>query len=246
MDDLNKIRNYKVVKANELIQKSRFDLNLQEQKIILYIISKIKPADLEFEEYSFSIQDFCEVCGFDNTSGKNYENIKKSLQDLRNKSVWIQINDKRQTTLAWFDKVTIDRGSGVVTLKIDDHMKPYLLALKSNFTQYELFYTLAMKSRYSIRLYELLKSHEFRINKIFGVDELKVLLSAEKYERFPDFKRRVLDIAVKEINEVSDLNAEYEIIKKGRKSDNIDFEIRLKVETNERISTWKKISGIID
>ncbi len=41
------LRNYKVVKSNDLIQKSRFNLSLQEQKIILYLISKVKPEDTE-------------------------------------------------------------------------------------------------------------------------------------------------------------------------------------------------------
>ena len=52
-----------VVKANELIQKSRFNLSLQQQKIILYLISQIDRNDKEFKLYSFSIQHFCKVCG---------------------------------------------------------------------------------------------------------------------------------------------------------------------------------------
>ena len=47
-----------VVKANDLIQKSRFSLTLQQQKIILYLISKIMPTDENFQLYEFSIPDF--------------------------------------------------------------------------------------------------------------------------------------------------------------------------------------------
>ena len=66
-----------VVKANELIQKSRFNLTLQQQKIVLYLISQIERNDKEFKLYSFSIQQFCKVCGINYTSGKNYNDLKE-------------------------------------------------------------------------------------------------------------------------------------------------------------------------
>ena len=50
-----------VVKANDLIQKSRFNLSLQQQKIVLYLISQITPYDEEFKLYEFSILDFCRI-----------------------------------------------------------------------------------------------------------------------------------------------------------------------------------------
>jgi len=189
---ITEIRNYKVVKANELIQKSRYNLQVQEQKIILYLISKIKPENMDLKEHLFEIKDFCKICGLDDTSGANYKYIKQTLKDLRDKSIWLKLENGAETTLAWIDKVTIFENSGTVIVKIDDMMKPYLLQLKEHFTQYELLYTLGMKSQYSIRLYELLKSYEFQHEKLFEIEELKIRLSAETYNRFPDFKRRVL------------------------------------------------------
>ena len=43
----------KVNKSNDLIQRSRFNLSLQEQKIILYLISQITPYDHDFKLYEF-------------------------------------------------------------------------------------------------------------------------------------------------------------------------------------------------
>ena len=59
----------KVNKSNELIQRTRFNFSLQEQKIILYLISHITPYDKEFKLYEFNIQDFCKVCGIDADGG---------------------------------------------------------------------------------------------------------------------------------------------------------------------------------
>ena len=59
--DYLSVRNRTVTKANELIQKSRFSLSLQQQKIMLYLISQISPYDEEFKLYTFSITEFCKV-----------------------------------------------------------------------------------------------------------------------------------------------------------------------------------------
>lgn len=243
--ELTDARNYKIVKANDLIQKSRFNLQIQEQKIILYLISKIKPEDIELKEHMFKIQDFCHVCGLDAHNGANYIYLKKTLKELRDKSIWVTLEDGSETLLAWLDSVTMRENSGTIKIKIADMMKPYLLQLRERYTQYELLYTLAMKSQYSIRLYELLKSYEYQHKKIFDIDELKTRLSAENYIRFPDFKRKVLDIAMREIGSLSDLNITYDIIKEGRRFAKIEFKMKIKKEIDERITTWKKINEVI-
>jgi hypothetical protein len=46
---------YNVIKRNDLIQYSRYNLTIQEQKIILYLISKIAPSDTDLKLYSFNI-----------------------------------------------------------------------------------------------------------------------------------------------------------------------------------------------
>jgi plasmid replication initiation protein len=242
---LQEYRNYKVFKANELIQKSRFNLQMQEQKIILYLISKIKPEDMELKEQLFEIQDFCNLCGLDSESGGNYAYIKKTLKALRDKSIWITLEDGSEAILAWLDTVIVNKDSGTVKLKISEMMKPYLLFLKERYTQYELLYTLAMKSQYSLRLYELLKSYEYQRIRTFDIEELKLRLSAENYKRFPDFKRYVLDRAIEEINTLSDIDVTYIIIKESRRFAKIEFTMMIIKDINKRLKTWSNIEKII-
>jgi plasmid replication initiation protein len=242
---MSELRDYKVVKSNDLIQKSRFQLSLQEQKIILYLVSKIKPEDIDFQEHIFEIRDFCKICGLEANSGANYKYIKQTLKKLRDRSIWVLLPNGSETTLAWIDKVTINKNSGSVIIKIDNDMKPYLLQLKERFTSYELLYTLAMKSQYSVRMYELLKSYEWKHGQTFQIEELKRILLAENYTLFPDFKRYVLDISMREINELSDITVTYEIIKEGRKYAKLDFSINLKKGLEKRMKTWKKIGETI-
>jgi len=242
-------REYNVVKANELIQNSRFNLNLQEQKIILYLISKIKPSDTNLEEYSFDIQNFCQVCGIDYDNGKNYQNLKKTLQDLHNKSLWVKINNKTEILFSWISGAAIiNEGNGIVQIRLHESMAPYLLELQKNFTKYGLIYILAMKSQYSIRFYETLKSCENLHRKTFTVDELKKAFMCERgsYNNFNNFKTYVLDIAMKEINTLTDISIEYNTLKEGKKVTQVEFTIKLKTEITERLKTFAEIEKILD
>lgn len=221
-----------VVKANDLIQKSRFNLSLQQQKIVLYLISQITPFDEDFKLYEFSITEFCKICGIDITSGGNYADLKTSIKEIADKSVWITLANGKETLLRWIEKPYIEQKSGLVQIKLDNDMKPFLLQLKQNFTSYELIWTLHFKSKYTIRLYELIKSIHFHdleeYTREFSLAELRRLLDADKYDRWIHFKQRVLEPSIEEINSYSDKNVEYEPLKKGKAVERIRFKITSK------------------
>ena len=140
--------------------------------------------------------------------------------------------------MRWIEKPYIDDNSGIIQIKLDADMKPYLLQLKENFTKYELLWTLNFKSKYTIRLYELIKSihyHDvYAYEKEFDIDELRRMLGAETYKTYQTFKTRVLEPAIAEINGYSDKNVEYEPIKKGRAISKIKRLISSK-DTRERL-----------
>ena len=219
-------RNYKVVKANEIIQKARYDLNIVELKMLAYIISKIKPTDKELKEYAFSIKDFCQVCGIDYLSGGNYERIKKQLKGLRDKSFWVMEEDGKEVLVGWLQKARVSKGSGIIKVKLDEDMHKYLIGLIDNRTQYEFLSTLPMKSEYSFRIYELLKSYAFTGGHTFKTDDLKRQLMAEHYKNFKDFRRFVIETAIKEINLYTDLEVSWEPEYYGRKVEKVIFHIR--------------------
>lgn len=231
-ENLIEARDKMVVKANDLIQKSRFDLSLQQQKIILYLISHIQPIDKEFKLYEFSVVDFCKVCGIDPESGDKYKDIKKAIKDIADKSVWIKTEDDEETLLRWVEKPYINKNSGTIKIRLDEDMKPYLLQLKSNFTQYELIYTLRFRSKYSIRLYELIKSIHYKdiveYKRAFSVDKLKELLNGENYSQYKDFKKRVLMPSINEINENSDKEISINELKRGNKVEYIELLVKSK------------------
>lgn len=238
-----KEREYTITKANELIQKSRYSLSTQQQKIILYLISQINPKATEFKKAKFKIQEFCKVCGIDCESGKNYTSLKEQIKKISDRSCWVKLEDGRETILRWIEKPYIDEKSGTIEIIFDKDMKPFLLELRKNFTQFELSYALLFKSKYSIRLFELLESYHYHklepLEKKFNIEELKKILDCENYKAFKDFRLRVLDTAVKEINENTMYNLKYDLIKEVRTYTEIVFyldkkEVIQQMETHQQ------------
>lgn len=227
------VQDAKIRKANALIQKSRFELTEQEQKIILYLISKIKPTDTDFEEYSFSIKDFCEVCGIQYQA--NYEAVKAVLKHIADKSVWIPLG-YNESLIRWLEYVDIDKQNYEINIRFDKRLKPFLLQLKQNYTEYKLIYPLYFKHKYSTRLYEWLKSIHYDESQPYGtviqIEEIKKRMGAEIYKPYAHFKTRALLPALKEINAVSDIKVTCGEYRHGtqKKVTALDFTIEKKTQ----------------
>lgn len=239
MKEIDKKRGQLVVKHNDLIQKNKYNLTATQQKLIAYMISLIKPTDKEFERYEITVADFCELCGID----KNYfyTEFKDIIDDIDNKAFWIKTKEKT-FKFRWFLKAEYLHKQGKVRLLLDDDIKKYLLSLQETFTQYELYNILALKSKYSIRLYELFKSYAYQYEREFTVDYLKEVLMATHYSNFKDFRKRVLDKAIDEINFYTDLNIKYEEIKKGRKI----VSLKIFIEKKDRLEGVQAYINIIE
>lgn len=242
-------RGYYVVKANAIVQKSRYKLSLPEQKTIAYICSMIKPtSDNNYQlEYTFDVRKYCRICGLDYNNGKNYIDVKAILQKLSDKSMWIEQGDE-EVLVRWLAKVRTNKRKGTVYIKVDEDLVPYLFGLKQEFTKYQLLDILAMKSAYSIRMYELLKSYAGLQEKIFDIADLKRRLMVEdiaSYNKYSIFRQKVLDIAVKEINSLTALNISYEPIYKGRKVIKVKFTMQNKGGT-EYVNAMANAEELLD
>lgn len=255
---LLKARNYIVAKSNQIVQKSRYDFSLAEQRMIAYICSKIKPIELTDKakempfqlDYEFNILDYSRICGIQD-NGRVYEECKTLLKGLRDKSMWLTLEDGSETVVGWLDRVTTNKRNGIAKIRIDDRLAPYLFDLKSKFLSYGLKNILNMKSQYSIRLYELLKSyHDMKIKQAdtkkiswtIELDELKHKLMVENvksYINFNLFKTKVLEVAQKEINELTDISIYFEPITKGRKTEKVKFTIIMKSPMERYIANNK-------
>lgn len=212
---------FDVIKHNDLIQRTRYDLTLTEQKILLRVIQTIKPTDKEFKTVIFSIRDFCNIVGI-SYNGRSVNDIKRTVKNLSDKSFWLQ-DGQDYKLCRWVQKAIIKSGTEEIHIQLDDDLVPYLLEVKKNFTRYCYDNILPMKSKYSPRLYELLKSHEYQKELTCSVDELKDMVHANIYSQFKDVKRRVIDTSIAEINSVTDIFVKYDMLKRGRKVEGLHF-----------------------
>lgn len=219
-----------IVKANKLIE-ARYDLNLNEQKIILYAVSKLDRDKKDFNIIDLEVKDFTNLI---DTSSKRYSEIREIVRELRKKELIIDTEEKELIT-GWLSSIDYIKDSGKIQLEFSKKLVPYLLQLKERFTRYELKNILYLKSKYSIRIYELLKQYEKIGTREFKLEELKKKIGCEdKYGDFRNFKRYILDKSKKELKESADICFEYKKITKGRKVVGIKFTIRsLKTIENE-------------
>lgn len=213
-----------VVKSNDLIQKTRYDLSTKQQKILLFLISKIKTNDNSSKFYEFTINEFCEICDIEKNNGKNINNIKKDILNLEKKRFFMD-NENTSISMGWINKTKIHKKNGLIQIRFDDDIFPFLFQLKENFTQYSILNTLSMKSKYSIRLYELFKSYEnLNIEVCYSVENFQKLMNSN-YTRWIDVKKRVLEPALNEINNLTDIYVDCIYKKQGRAVSKIYFTI---------------------
>lgn len=236
--ELRHSKNQLVYKSNTIIQKSRYELSLPEQRAICYICSLIKPRNsldkfnqVPFQlEYDFKLNEYAKICGIP-TDGRFYLDTKELLKGLVKKVMWLTLPDGTETTVNWISKVWINKRSGKVRVRIDEDMAPYLFDLQEKFTAYGLYNVLRMKSQYSIRLFELLKSYANMLQKSFEVEELKKILMVDTVKSYKDygmFRQKVLEPALTEINELTELNVMMQPETKGRKVVKVKFVISKK------------------
>lgn len=211
--DIVREREEFVVMSNELIRNGQYDLTAQQLKIILYIISKIKPDDDVDTWYSIEIVDLCKCCGINITeSGTYYTRLKADLKKLTFRTWFSLPGSDAEYSISWLGDVKISKGTGTVTIIFNPFMAPYLFKLKENYTQYELQKVLTFTSKYSIRMYILLKSfiYEDKLKKnipqtvTLDIDKFRKSMVPKGYEEWRDFSKRILSVGVEEINAKSD------------------------------------------
>lgn len=231
-------KNYIVNKSNSLIT-ANYDLTLQEQKLILTLASTVQPNDEDFKEYEFKIKDFMNLLEIRNKS--SYAEIKQMTKNLMRKVFEIR-EGKDTIQMAWFSSVRYREGEGIVILKFDNCLKPYLLQLKELYTSYKLENILSLKSKYALRLYEIMKCNQFKKAFVIELDEFKRILgiTEKSYSVYQNVKNKVVLQAQKELNSKTDISFEFEEIKTGRKVTSLKFHIK----PNKKVTAPKENRAI--
>jgi plasmid replication initiation protein len=229
------IMNIKKITPNNVLYKSNslinslYDLSLQEQRIILILISMVNPReDKEFINFEMPVEMFKNIIGLDSKGGY-YQELEEVVKKLMKRSFkidrpegdgWLRIN--------WLSSCEYKKGAGCIELEISAKLHPYLLDLKSHYTSYRLKNILPLRSGYSIRIYELLKQYETIGERYLTLEEMRKLMEIKdaEYSLYADFKRKIILQAQKELLEKTDICFEFKEKKRVRRVIGIYFFIK--------------------
>lgn len=235
-----------VIKDNALIEASH-RLSEAEQRLILLAIVKARKhcnsvQELRGKELIIHADDYVQTFGV--TRQVAYRVLKQSVMGLfEAKWGYKYINDKGNKVVA-YERFTQSakyiETEGVVSFKFADAIIPFLVELEKRFTTYEIAQVAKLSSQYGMRLYEFFMQHLDKKNGNgwleISLDELRFrfgLLPTE-YKTMSNFKAYVLDFALKQINEYTDLTVTYEQRKQGRTIIGFKFEFSRKVATKPK------------
>ena len=246
---VNELSKRKVVEHNALIQ-SVAKMQKTALKMFELAVSCIDTENLPENNTVFlsktELFKFFEVA-----SNSKHTQFKEAIEIMQ-KQAYFKIKSNKKLGIEYESIVPIpyvkwNDYNDEVTIQFSEHIMPYLINLKSEFTQYKISELQKLNSKYSIILYRWLSMNynqyehysvkggrraeqvESYRNPSISVKELREITdTVNEYKEIYDFEKRVLKNAIEEINEHTSFNVSYEKIKKGRSIDSIVFHIEKK------------------
>lgn len=229
-----------IVKDNALIEASH-RLSEIEQRLVLLAILKAREAgdtveQLRGKELIIHADDYVRI--FEIKHQMAYKALKKAVMGLfEARWGYKYINDKGNKVVQ-YERFTqsakyIEK-EGLVSFRFADAIIPMLVDLERRFTVYEIEQVASLSSQYAMRLYEFFMRH---LDKQTGAGWLEISLEdlrfrfgllPTEYKTMSNFKAYVLDFALKQINENTDLSAKYTQKKKGRTITGFRFDFKRK------------------
>ncbi|MDR9777605.1 replication initiation protein RepM [Rhizobium hidalgonense] len=224
-----------VVKDNRLIEAS-YSLGLVEQRLVLLaIIGARETGEGVTPETLLTVraEDYAKHFGVERQTA--YQALQEAVETLFNRRATVDVYDTRRgkmrpMVVRWVTAMQYEEQQACVTLRFGIEVVPLITRLEQNFTSYELQQIAGLKSAYAIRLYELLMQWKAAAKTpVFELQQFRNQLGVGlEYSRIEAFKRRVLDVAVDQINAHTDITASYEQHKAGRTITGFSFKFKQK------------------
>ena len=229
---IEELENNKILMKNNLLVKARYNLSLVENRIFLFMLYKLQKECNGVLKCSIPHKEFKEIirCKESNT----IKGILNVLEELRRKPIFFKEEKKNKKGNLWgaygfINGYFYDDELGTFNIeaseKIHEILREYL---KMGYTPVNVQIWLSLNNSYSQRFYDLLRLWSGTKNVItYKIDEIKELLMLEdKYDRYNDFKRRVIIPAIKGLNDTGFFDITINENKIGRKVESIDFIVK--------------------
>ena len=214
------------IRQHNALTSARYDYTELQQDLMFFIISKLRPDNKD--SYSLSIMELSKL------TGKKYNAayLHKATADMGSRVLEV-LTEKSYKQIWMFQQVEYHLGQGIIEFDLTKHILPYLFDLKDNFTSYELAAALRLTSKYAKRIYPLCSQwKDLGETKKYDLQDFKKMLGLvddkgkEKMKQINELRAKVLDIAIKQINEHTELHVSYKLEKVGRSFKNIIFTVK--------------------
>lgn len=218
---------------------AKYTLDALEQKIILLAICQIDSVnDEKFCKFSCSISELQERIGVE----LNHSRFRTFAKNILKKPLEIyEPETDEYIACNWFSAFKYKIKQGIIEFEMSPTLIPYLLQLKNNFSHYSIENVIKFNGKYSFRFYELAIQMRNQKNKqaAFNLDELYEILQLPTSLRdYSKFKIKVLEPALNEINETSDIVIKYEPTKKiGKRITEISIKMNFKEQLAKQTET---------
>lgn len=224
------MQNKLVVKDNALINASYY-LSLVEQRLILLGIVEARNNQSQNNEFIINVSSYINVFGVDGATA--YLSIKDACKRLKKREFTFTrvVNGVAEIVESrWVQSVAYATNASYVKIEFTNAVMPLITNLEKHFTSYQLEKVKDLTSIYAIRLYELLISWKQTKKVELSLADLRVKLGIEsdEYKTMCNFKAKVLDVAITQINQHTDITVKYENIKSGRNITGFKFSFKQK------------------
>ena len=230
------MKNGLVVKDNALINAS-YNLELTEQRLVMLAIINARElgqgitADSKLEIHA---SDYAKL--FNVSPDASYKALKDAVNNLFNRQFSYTAEYKKTGKVGivrsrWVSRIFYVDDLALLEITFAPDVVPLITRLEEHFTKYEAKQVAHLTSKYATRLYELLIAwREVGKTPVFELQQLRKNLGVEddEYQRMHHFKSRVLETAITQINEHTDIKATYEQHKKGRTITGFSFKFKQK------------------
>ena len=231
-----------IVQSNRLIE-AQYRLNLQEKRLVLWLISQIHKDDLDFKKYEISVVEFAKM--MEMCPDTQRKELKKITASLVTRLIQIECDDETKQ-LAWLSFAKWSGGKCFV--EFHPELKPYLLQLKEQFTQISFADLMGFKGAYTARILEITAQYAAIGTRLTTINELKGWcgIGDEEYQQYKHFKSRIINPAKKEINEKTSYTIDYKEIKYSRKVEKINWIISKKNTHKEVVTKSQPIKNLVE
>lgn len=238
-----------VVKDNALINAS-YNLDTTEQRLILLAIVRAREISKDVDANStleVHAQHYMKQFNVDRHAA--YEALKNAANSLFErkfsyKGIHEATQKEKVVKSRWVSRIAYVDSAGILELVFAPDVIPLITELEQSFTSYELKQISSLTSKYAIRLYELLiQWRSVGKTPVFLVDDFrfKLGLGSDEYKIMSNFKKKVLDIAVTQINEKTDIVTAYEQHKAGRNITGFSFSFSSKKTRDDESESSKNL-----